>query len=126
MTEANEKIVKTSTKKRGSSIRRSITAGNCVVCSTNIDRISKVIMYQTKLPSVISNLITKYFEEKDQYIGYVLLHKKSRRCTHVACIKCWEHILHHALTNGNIFIDCVHAKCTQFIHISKIDLSVIC
>jgi hypothetical protein len=125
MSEITTKIIKTSTQKKGGSIRRSITSGICVVCLSSIDKISNVIMDQTNLPPVISNLITKYFEDNDQYIGYVLLHRRSRRCIHVSCIVCWENILNDALNNSKIFINCIHARCNQFVHVTGIDQSII-
>jgi hypothetical protein len=125
MSKLDTKIRKTINQKRGGSIRRNITAGNCIVCSISINKISNVIMDQTQLPLVISNLITEYFEDSDQFIGYILLHERSRRCVHVSCIICWEYILHTTLEDNKIFIKCVHHRCDHIVDVFNREQSII-
>lgn len=119
------KIIKSSTQKNGSSIRLSRTMGQCLVCTTAIDKVSQVIINQTQLPLVMANLITEYFEDNHQYVGYVLLHKKSRRCVHVLCIKCYETIFNTCLIDYTLRIQCPHPKCDKIICITDIGPSLL-
>jgi transglutaminase/protease-like cytokinesis protein 3 len=110
------KIIRTSTQKSGSSVRRSLTMGQCVTCAVAIIRVSQVIMSNAQLPPVISTLITEYFDNRDQYIGYVLLHKRSRRCVHVLCNDCYETTLDLSLSSYKIWIKCPHPRCEQVVY----------
>ena len=114
------KIIRTSTKKRGGSIRRAITMGQCILCTTVTTRISRVIERYSSLPPVISSLVSSYFDSGDQFIGYVQLHKRSRRCVHVLCTGCYETSLDVALNSYKRWIQCPHARCFQYVYLTHI------
>jgi hypothetical protein len=114
------KIIRTSTQKSGSSVRRSITMGQCITCAVAINKVYQVIMSNAQLPPVISTLITKYFDNGDQYIGYVLLHRKSRRCVHVLCCDCYETALDLSLNSYKISIECPHPRCKRAVYLTDL------
>lgn len=94
-----EVVVHSNTAKNGASLKKEKTKGGCVMCNNPIPRIAEVINATTKIPNVLTSIISQYLTVPTQRIGYVLLHRPSRSAYHVACVLCHESMVNSALSS---------------------------
>jgi hypothetical protein len=98
------------TSKKGLSIQRDASLRECISCQIPI--LSIIDLFKiSPLPSVVNDIITGYLVNASQPIGYVQLHRPTRRRHHVVCIACHENLTNEALNSGSETIKCPCEKC---------------
>lgn len=122
---------KSKTQKKDLSKQMKISMSVCARCYVDIPKLSDVFDKFTSLPTVISKLIINYFELDDQRIGYVLLHKPTRRRKHILCVDCTEKHIDHALNTYipqrrvSVSIPCPYFGCDRKIDVLNISQNLI-
>ena len=110
--------VRSKTSKKGLAIQRIASMRKCVSCSIVIPRICDVIHGNT-LPKVINKIILSYVNA-EQPIGYVMLHRPSRRHHHVTCIECHENMVDNVLTKRTETMICPCKECCVCVRVLDI------
>ena len=122
---------KSKTQKKDLSKQKKISMSICARCYVDIPNLSDVFDKFTKLPTVVSKLIIDYFVLGDQRIGYVLLHKPTRRRKHILCVNCTEKYIDHALNayipqrRVSVSIPCPYFECARKIDVLNISKNLI-
>jgi hypothetical protein len=96
-------------------MQRTATQTVCSLCGSKFPIAAHVVEDAISVPLVLAQLIVGYCDQPDACLGYITMHKSTRRRHHRVCYTCGEKGFDQVLRKGRICSKCPCANCETVI-----------
>jgi hypothetical protein len=120
-------VVRSKNNKKNLGEQKFKSLRTCCMCSIAIPSVIDVLRESQALIPVLGDVVASFLEYPNNPIGYISMHKNTRRRHHVVCIKCHENMTDVRLsaTIPDYITICPHTMCCKELVILDTEQNVV-